>query len=68
MGERVAFVGLGVMGYPMTAWLRRAGHEVTVFNRTTAMAQAWAEDGGEGRCDAGRRRGGRRPGLHLRRG
>jgi len=43
----VAFVGLGVMGYPMAGWLRRAGHEVTVFNRTAARARAWvAEHGG----------------------
>jgi 3-hydroxyisobutyrate dehydrogenase-like beta-hydroxyacid dehydrogenase len=46
MGERVAFVGLGVMGYPMAGWLRRAGHEVTVFNRTAAKARVWAEEHG----------------------
>jgi len=46
MGERVAFVGLGVMGYPMAGWLRRAGHEVTVFNRTAAKARAWVEEYG----------------------
>jgi 3-hydroxyisobutyrate dehydrogenase-like beta-hydroxyacid dehydrogenase len=44
MGEHVAFVGLGVMGYPMAGWLRRAGHEVTVFNRTADRARAWAEE------------------------
>ncbi len=37
----VAFVGLGVMGYPMAGYLAGAGHEVTVFNRTTAKADAW---------------------------
>jgi 3-hydroxyisobutyrate dehydrogenase len=31
------------MGYPMARWLRRAGHEVTGFNRTAAKARAWAE-------------------------
>ena len=40
---RVSFVGLGVMGYPMAGYLANAGHEVTVFNRTTAKADAWCE-------------------------
>ena len=40
---RAAFIGLGVMGFPMAGHLRRAGHEVTVFNRTAARAAAWAE-------------------------
>jgi 3-hydroxyisobutyrate dehydrogenase-like beta-hydroxyacid dehydrogenase len=45
---RVAFVGLGVMGYPMAGYLKKAGHEVTVFNRTTAKAEQWCtEFGGE---------------------
>jgi len=52
MGERVAFVGLGVMGYPMAGWLRRSGHEVTVSNRAAAKARAWSEDGGARRGDA----------------
>jgi 3-hydroxyisobutyrate dehydrogenase-like beta-hydroxyacid dehydrogenase len=43
----VAFLGLGVMGYPMAGHLARAGHHVTVYNRTHAKAQAWvAEHGG----------------------
>lgn len=42
MAERVAFLGLGVMGFPMAGWLSRAGHSVTVFNRTRAKAEAWA--------------------------
>lgn len=43
----VAFLGLGVMGYPMAGHLARAGHSVTVYNRTAAKAQAWvAEHGG----------------------
>jgi 3-hydroxyisobutyrate dehydrogenase len=44
---KLAFLGLGVMGYPMAGHLAKAGHEVTVYNRTTAKAQAWvAEHGG----------------------
>ena len=39
--ERVAFIGLGVMGHPMAAHLARAGHRVTVHNRNPAKAQAW---------------------------
>ncbi|MCG8669811.1 MAG: NAD(P)-dependent oxidoreductase [Pseudomonadales bacterium] len=41
---KVAFLGLGVMGYPMAGHLLKAGHEVTVFNRTTAKAQQWADE------------------------
>ncbi|HYD50884.1 MAG TPA: NAD(P)-dependent oxidoreductase [Terriglobales bacterium] len=44
---KVAFLGLGVMGYPMAGHLARAGHEVTVYNRTAAKAAQWhAEYGG----------------------
>lgn len=39
---KVAFLGLGVMGFPMAGYLQAAGHEVTVYNRTTAKAEAWA--------------------------
>ena len=39
--SRVAFLGLGVMGYPMAGHLSRAGHRVTVYNRSAAKAQAW---------------------------
>ena len=43
----VAFLGLGVMGYPMAGHIAAAGHDVTVYNRTTAKAEAWAlEHGG----------------------
>lgn len=43
----VAFIGLGVMGFPMAGHLARAGHTVTVYNRTPAKAEAWvAEFGG----------------------
>ncbi len=45
--RKVAFLGLGVMGFPMAGHLARAGHAVTVYNRTPARAQAWvAEFGG----------------------
>lgn len=40
---KVAFLGLGVMGYPMAGHLVKAGHEVTVYNRTSAKAESWAE-------------------------
>ncbi len=44
---KVAFLGLGVMGYPMAGYLQKAGHDVTVYNRTTAKAEKWvAEYGG----------------------
>lgn len=43
---KVAFLGLGVMGYPMAGHLVKAGHEVTVYNRTTAKAEAWAAEHG----------------------
>lgn len=39
---RVAFLGLGVMGFPMAGHLAAAGHEVTVYNRTAAKAEAWS--------------------------
>lgn len=46
--RRVAFIGLGTMGAPMAAHLQRAGHHVTVYNRTLSKAQAWvAEHGGQ---------------------
>lgn len=40
----VAFLGLGVMGYPMAGHLANAGHAVTVYNRTVAKAQVWLEE------------------------
>ncbi len=39
----IGFIGLGVMGYPMAGHLQRAGHDVTVYNRTTAKAHSWVE-------------------------
>jgi 3-hydroxyisobutyrate dehydrogenase len=44
--RKTAFLGLGVMGHPMAGHLARAGHEVCVFNRTAAKAQAWAKEYG----------------------
>ena len=40
----VAFIGLGVMGYPMAGYISKAGHNVTVFNRTTSKAQKWVKE------------------------
>lgn len=42
--SNVAFVGLGVMGYPMAGHIANAGHNVTVYNRTAAKAQKWAKE------------------------
>ncbi len=44
--RKTAFLGLGVMGHPMAGHLARAGHEVCVFNRTAAKAQAWVKEYG----------------------
>ena len=43
---KVSFLGLGVMGYPMAGHLAKAGHEVTVYNRTAAKAEKWASEHG----------------------
>ncbi len=43
---KVAFIGLGVMGYPMAGHIAAAGHEVTVYNRTAAKAEAWIRQHG----------------------
>jgi 3-hydroxyisobutyrate dehydrogenase len=48
---KVAFIGLGVMGFPMAGHLAAAGHEVSVFNRSPAKAQAWVKAHG-GRAGA----------------
>ncbi|PAU53546.1 oxidoreductase [Pseudomonas sp. PIC25] len=47
--SKVAFIGLGVMGYPMAGHLARKGHEVCVYNRTSAKAAQWVDEFG-GRC------------------
>ena len=43
---KIAFLGLGVMGYPMAGHLQSAGHEVTVYNRTAAKADKWVSEHG----------------------
>ena len=46
MSFKVAFLGLGVMGYPMAGYLQKGGHDVTVYNRTTRRAGEWLADYG----------------------
>ena len=46
MSAKVAFLGLGVMGFPMAGHLKAKGYEVTVYNRTAAKAEAWAQKHG----------------------
>jgi 3-hydroxyisobutyrate dehydrogenase-like beta-hydroxyacid dehydrogenase len=41
---RIAFIGLGVMGYPMAGYISRSGHDVVVYNRTTEKAEAWCAE------------------------
>ena len=48
----IGFVGLGVMGYPMAGHLAAAGHDVTVFNRTGAKAEAWVDEHGGARASS----------------
>ena len=48
---KVAFLGLGVMGYPMAGHLQAKGHSVTVYNRTAAKAAAWAAQHGGTHAD-----------------
>ena len=43
---RTAFIGLGVMGYPMAGFLAKAGHEVVVYNRTASKAEGWTKEFG----------------------
>src|SRR5208282_4161446 len=50
MMAKVAFVGLGVMGYPMAGHLKsKGGHELTVYNRTAATAEKWVAQYGGGK-------------------
>ena len=41
---KVSFIGLGVMGYPMAGHISKAGHDVTVYNRTKAKAEKWIKE------------------------
>ena len=58
---KVAFLGLGVMGYPMAGHLAKAGHQVSVFNRTAAKAAAWQADAQAVGCNAGHLSAGNTP-------
>ncbi|QFS83453.1 2-hydroxy-3-oxopropionate reductase [Roseivivax sp. THAF40] len=51
---KCAFLGLGVMGYPMAGHLQAKGHDVTVYNRTFAKAEAWAKEHGGTACETPR--------------
>jgi 3-hydroxyisobutyrate dehydrogenase-like beta-hydroxyacid dehydrogenase len=54
MNFNVAFIGLGVMGYPMAGYLSKAGHKTTVYNRTAARTDQWLEAfGGTGAATPG---------------
>ncbi|MGJ8527376.1 NAD(P)-dependent oxidoreductase [Maritalea sp.] len=44
--SKIAWIGLGVMGAPMAAYLKKAGHQITVYNRTTSRAEAWVKSNG----------------------
>ena len=44
MSCNVAFIGLGVMGYPMAGYISKGGHNVTVFNRTASKADKWISE------------------------
>ena len=44
MSCKVAFIGLGVMGYPMAGYISKGGHNVTVYNRTTSKADKWLKE------------------------
>ena len=52
---KVAFIGLGVMGYPMAGHLQAAGHSVCVYNRTAAKAADWVAEHGGTAAPTGRR-------------
>ncbi len=43
MLKKIAFIGLGVMGFPMAGHLAKAGYQMTVFNRTRSKAEKWVE-------------------------
>ena len=65
---KTAFIGLGVMGYPMAGHLQKGGHDVTVYNRNPAKAKQWvAEYGGKTARHPGRSRQGPGHRVLLRR-
>ena len=49
--QKVAFIGLGVMGYPMSGYLSKMGYETKVYNRTKATADRWVNDYTGAVCD-----------------
>lgn len=51
MGTKAAFIGLGVMGYPMAGYLQKAGYDVTVYNRTRVKADQWVSEYGGAAAD-----------------
>ena len=53
--QRIAFLGLGVMGAPMAGHLARSGHRVTGYNRTASRAEAWREKYAAEGLDVGQR-------------
>ena len=42
--RKISFIGLGVMGYPMAGYISKAGHDVTVYNRTKTKAEKWLKE------------------------
>lgn len=52
--SKLAFIGLGVMGYPMAGHLAAAGHQVTVYNRTVEKAEKWVAEHGSQKADTPR--------------
>ena len=42
--SKISFIGLGVMGYPMAGYISKAGHDVTVYNRTKSKAEKWIKE------------------------
>ncbi len=66
---KIAFLGLGVMGFPMAGHLAaKGGHDVVVYNRTAAKAEAWVERyGGASEATPRAAAQGTRSGLRLRR-
>jgi len=44
MSCKVSFIGLGVMGYPMAGYISKAGHNVTVYNRTKSKTEKWIKE------------------------
>ncbi|WP_340150174.1 NAD(P)-dependent oxidoreductase [uncultured Sneathiella sp.] len=51
MAKKAAFIGLGVMGYPMAGFLQKAGYDTTVYNRTGAKAEKWVAEYGGSHAD-----------------